>query len=154
MKFAIWLSLISLFFICNCQSTTGQEINESIIRLAIDKDSTFTDPNIDTAIKAYVVAYVTFKDSLTLEPVQVSIQMFKMMELEHKNKNRKVDFMYVLDDSCKNSLNQVEWTLLEKYLPRVDSILMNSSYIFTGEKKWIYGKKMAIGFPFDIKPEK
>ena len=147
MQIKVLLGLMYLFLVSDCQNTTGQVIVGGDIRLVVVKDIVFTDTDVDTNIKAYVVASVTFKDSLTLEPVNVSIQMVKMKGFGQS----EVDFLFA--DSRETSLNEYERMLLEKYSPKVDSIFMNSRYEFTGEKKWIYGGKMAIAFPFEIKPE-
>lgn len=147
MQIKFWLGLVYLSLVAGCQNTTGQEITGGDIRLVVNKDIVFTDTDVDTTIKAYVMATVTFKDSLSLEPVNASIQMVKMKGLGQSN----VDFLFA--DSRETILNDYESLLLEKYLPMLDSIFLKSGYEFIGEKKWIYGRKMAIAFPFEIKPE-
>lgn len=147
MKIKVWVGLLYLLLVAGCQNTTGQEIVGGDIRLAVDKNIVFVNTNFDTTIKAYVMASVTFKDSLTLEPVNVSIQMVKMKGMGQS----EVDFVFA--DSRETSLNDYERILLEKYSPKLDSIFMNSRYEFIGEKKWIYGRKMAIAFPFEIRPK-
>ncbi len=153
MQLKTWLKLIYLLLMVGCQNTFGQGPTGGDIRLITDKDIIFIDSAVDTTIKAYVMAIVTFKDSLTLEPVNMAIQMFRMKGLEQSFKRNKVDFMFVFEVPREDSLSDYERILLEKYLPKVDSIFINSRYEFIGKKKWIYGRKMAIAFPFKIKPK-
>lgn len=142
--------MVFLFFWNSYQLATGQEIGSGTIKLIIDKDIEFIDHDVDTVILAHAVAFVTFRDSLPLEPVDISIWRFGMKELVQDIKKSKVRFMIPLPNSERDSLNAYERKLLEKYLPKADSIYMNSRYEFVGEER--SARRMAIGIPFKIKP--
>lgn len=150
MQLTIWLSIIYLFFITSCQHSIGQEIGSGTIKVIIDKDIEFIDHDVDTVILAHAVAFVTFRDSLPLEPVDISVWRFGMKELVQDIKKSKVRFMIPLPSSERDSLNDYERELLEKYLPKVDSIYKNCRYEFVGEER--SARRMAIGIPFKIKP--
>lgn len=152
MKNTIWLSMVCLFFITNCQNTAGQEIiGSGNIKIILDKNIEFIDCDVETVIRAAAFAHVDFNDSLPLEPVKVSITIVSMKELEQRTKKDKVHFVAFLNSSEKDSLNYYEKRLLEKYLPRIDSIYMNSRYEFVGKEA--DNRRMGIGFSFKIKPE-
>lgn len=152
MKHPIWLSMACLFFIINCQNTTGQElIGSGNIKIILDKNMELIDGDVETVIRAAAFAHVDFNDSLPLKPVKVSITIVSMKELEKRTKKDKVHFIAFLNNSEKDSLNYYEKKLLEKYLPKIDSIYMNSRYEFVVKEE--ANRRMGIGFSFQIKPE-
>lgn len=167
MKYTICLSVIHLFLAINCQNMFGQEISGNI-KINLDEDIRnidvgleFVDNEIDTPIQAFAFAHVDFNHYLPYRPVKVFIQSFGMRELREDKKNSKVNFNILLNSTKKSNLNDFEKKLFEKYLPKVDSIYVNSRYEFVGKgvnKKRMavgfpYSRRMGIGFSFKIKPE-
>lgn len=149
MQLTIWSSIVCLLFVTSCQIATGQEIGSGNINIVIDNIE-FIDNDVDTVILAHAMAFVTFRDSLPLEPVDISVWRFGMKELVQDTKRSKVRFMIPLPNSERDSLNAYERELLEKYLPKVDSIYKSCRYEFVGEERST--RRMAIGIPFKIKP--
>ncbi|MDD2476560.1 MAG: hypothetical protein PHI32_11680 [Dysgonamonadaceae bacterium] len=150
MKHTIWLSMAFLFFIINCQNTTGQEIGSGNIKIILEKKIEFIDYDVDTVIRAVAFAHIDFNDSLPLKPVKVLITRISMKELRENTKKDKVYFHAFFINTEEDSLNDFEKKLLEKYLPKIDSIYMNSRYEFVGKEE--YNRRMGIGFSFKIKP--
>lgn len=153
MQFKIWISIICMFYMTNYQLVICQEKDEGNINIVIDKEIIFFEPNVSSIINVYVVATVTFEGAFVLKPVNVYVRMIKMNEIYQESKDYKVNFMFISNGSRENKLNKNEEALLKKYLPKVDSIFMNSQYEFIEDKKWRDAIKMDIGFPFKIKPE-
>lgn len=151
MKYTIRLSIVYLFFIINCQNTASQEIGSGNIKIILDKNIEFVDCDVETVIRAYAFAHIDFNDSLPLEPVKVVVTRVLMKELGESTKKGKVHFHASLISPEINSLNDYEKKLLEKYLPKIDSIYMNSRYEFVGKEA--DNRRMGIGFTFRIKPE-
>lgn len=148
MKMKKMYPILYLLFVSGCQHTVGQEKAGGDITMVLDEKVVFVDEGVETLIKGHVLAYVTFKDSLTLKPIDASIRMIKM-----KSKGSvEVDFIFAHPKEV--NLSNYEKSLLEKYWPILASIYMDSRYEFMGDKKWIYGRRMAMSFPFEIKPVK
>lgn len=161
MTYTTWVSLVCLFLIANCLNiisqeignrNTNREINNGIYKMIHDKEIEFIDNNISTIINTHVNASVTF-NHLTSKPTNTFIHLIKMSEENKDSREKKIDFTFFFDGSKENNLNVDEWILLEKYLPKVDSIFMNSQYEFIGKKKSIFSNRMSILLSFKIKPE-
>ena len=147
MKVILSICLICLFFAIDCQKTLAQSNTGDNVRLVLDQSIVFPDTMVKGTIKAYALGYVSFKDSLTLQPVDLTIQMIRMKG----NTNKEVDFIFSSAREAK--LNRDEKLLVERYSPKIDSILLNSRYEFVGPNTKMAGRTIAIGFPFEIIPK-
>lgn len=150
MELAIWLNIVNLFFIINCQNTVAQKRDIGTIKMITDNKIEFVDHDIETNINGSASVYIRFKDSDTLFPDSVSVHLIKMEESCQTSENVKIDFTFFLITSRRSYLNNKERILLEKYIPKIDSISMNSHYEFIGGKENF--KSAILVFPFEIKP--
>lgn len=146
MKIITIYTILLLPLVVGYQNTSGHDSTEDNIAIVLDDKVVFVDEGVETLIKGHVSAYVTFKDSLTPKPIDLSIQMIKMKSDE----SDEVDFLFAHPREVE--LSNYETSLLEKYWTKLSSIYMNSQYKFIGDTNWTYGRRMAISFPFEIQP--
>lgn len=148
----VLMKILYAFFMMGCKDVSGQLANGGGIEITSEKKIEFRDADVLSMIRVSGVVGITFTDSTNLKPVSVQIKILKMKGERQYGPKQDIDFIYFYSKDGK--LNDLENSLLKRYSTKIDSMFMNSSYAFSGDDKWVPGRKWDISFSFGIVPTK
>lgn len=136
-----------LFFLfvlfTSCQGVNSQDAIFGDIELVLPEKIVFYDDQITDSIQVGAVSRVEFKSKQELQPQQSEVVIFRA--------KRGLDFIHY---QIRNTeLSDIERQFMERYTPKVDSIILFSEYRFIGDANSMKSKRLDMSFSFMVAPK-
>lgn len=136
----LWLYFI---FTATIQDLTAQEIKEAnctSVQLAADtyKEFILIDADVDTVVSLFVGARVRFRDSLSLNPFDISLVLVRTKDIY----GQTITYFSSLSSEWVNS-TEIAGVLFKNVEQEIRAFFMNSCYVFSGEPRLNCGTSVS-----------